>query len=709
MASPSARSGSSSSRSTNTLLMPGRIVIACDATKSHYAHELKDIVAKIKARKAMIQEVDTITVLGVLHKVLHPMGFQMQIGPSSFIGARLQAIKEEVARMVDIFVRMLHHSAEECDADGVAIEVKIVVGAALKNVVVQEAVTSNATWVVLNRHLKKELRFYLGHIPCKMAMVLDNSSLEILRSYYSDKATANIEQKVLYTQCKVVSPFTVDNEQQLVSPSLRSICSQESSDTEQSCITSTLTPIVMEQNILPPEESNRNPQPEIAGIHGEVEANCGSSAPPTDLKEQSAPNSSYASVNSAATEANFVRDLIDFINDGEQIAMPDYLPRQDADREVKSEPDDSSAEMQNPSGLDKVSDEHREPEEMKTGIARIQCSYSEVQSATDNFSRENLLGEGEYGAVYKGRLRGGELIVAKVQKEADRQADSEFLSEVLVLSMACHKNIVMLLGYCLEGNRSILMYEYLCNRTLEWHLFGKQANLLDEEANCEYAFRTFFCAADNTEDVLEWHQRHAIAVGIAKGLRFLHEECRGSPIVHRDLRPSNVFLTHEFVPMLGDCGLSTWTTNKLGEHSKILEYHAPEYAENGICSAKTDVFAFGIVLIQLISGRKATNPTSDDSHKSIRQWATPLIQTLALDELVDPRLGDSYSTYELYQMSQLAYSCVQSKPALRPTIGEALPYLEGKSNHLNYLRDQFKPDFSNVPRAALLQTLVVQP
>ncbi|KAK6131993.1 hypothetical protein DH2020_034267 [Rehmannia glutinosa] len=541
MASPSEKS--SSSRSTIPL-MPGRVVIAYDATRNPNAGEFKHIISNIQTRDGMIQEVDTITVLGVLHQVLHPMGFQMQIGPDSFIGTSVRAIKEEVSRMVDAYVGMLHQSAEECEHKGVVIEVKIVVGAPLKKVVIQEAVASNATWVVLNRHLRKELRFYLKNIPCKVALVLDNFSLEVLRPYYSDKATVNIEHKLYYSLSKLVpilpAEYNANNEQSFVSPSYRgSLSSQESSDSEKSSFASSVTSKSKEQNTNP---------------------------------------------------------------------------------KVESESDDSQPVMQNQRNLQMDIDA---PMKMD-GLDSKKCSYSEIQIATENFSSDNLLGEGLYGVVYKGQLKDGQLIIVKVKKEANTQ-----------------------------------------------------------------------------EHVLEWHRRHAIAIGIAKGLRYLHEECKGSPIVHRDLRPSNIFLTHEFVPLLADCGLAKWRTNKYDRQTKILgnlEYLAPEYAENGICSVKTDVFAFGIVLIQLISGRKAVDSIRDNQHQSLRQWAMPLIETLVLDELVDPRLRDSYSTYEVYQMARAAYLCIQNKPDMRPSIGEVLRLLEGENDSLYHLTEQFSPDLRNVQR-----------
>ncbi|KAK6114969.1 hypothetical protein DH2020_007238 [Rehmannia glutinosa] len=677
MASPSEKS--SSSRSTIPL-MPGRVVIAYDATRNPNAGEFKNIISNIQTRDGMIQEVDTITVLGVLHQVLHPMGFQMQIGPDSFIGTSVRAIKEEVSRMVDAYVGMLHQSAEECEHKGVVIEVKIVVGAPLKKVVIQEAVASNATWVVLNRHLRKELRYYLKNIPCKVALVLDNFSLEVLRPYYSDKATDNIEHKLYYSLSKLVpilpAEYNANNEQSFVSPSYRgSMSSQESSDSEKSSFASSVTSKSKEQSFFSPDEFGLYPQMEKSDTNPKLESESDDSQPVMQNQRNLQMDS----------DAPFLSD---------KMKMDGLDSKQCSYSEIQIATDDFSSDNLLGEGLYGVVYKGQLKDGqliivkvqtqantqvlcigcgLKTEVDSMRYNYSDIQLATNDFSSDNLIGEGGYGLVYKGKLTDGQLIAAKVRKEASTQGFVEFQSELFVLSFARHKNIVMLLGYCCKENFNILVYEYICNKSLEWHLF------------------------DNPGYVLEWHRRHAIAIGIAKGLRFLHEECRGSPIIHRDMRPSNIVLTHDFVPMLGDFGLAKWKTDEDEIQTRILGtlgYLAPEYVESGIVSVRTDVYAFGIVLIQLISGRKAVDYKREGQQSSLRQWALHLIETLALHELADPRLGESYNTYELYHMARTAYLCVQTEPERRPSMAEVLRFLEGESDHFQHLTEQFIPHYS---------------
>ncbi|XP_052189665.1 probable serine/threonine-protein kinase PBL8 isoform X2 [Diospyros lotus] len=604
----------------NNYLMPCRVVLAHDATKERSERELKISLNSVRAEK-ILREGDTLMLLGVLHKVPHPMGYQMQASPISITGTNIAAIKDEISRKVDMYVNMLAQSAKECETEKVEIEVKITAGTPIKNVVIQEVKNYNPTWVILDRYLKKDFWFYNKQIPCKVAVIQDDLSVKVLR----DQPTTdmeNVEHKLVFSMTKQV-PIAVaqdnENSEQSViscrsySASLNSI---ESSDG----LKNNLAPLFMSISHEQSSSSDKlatTSKLEKSGRKFEGKTIYPTS-PPMILKQQKYPSWQHASdAPVICTGCGLKTEL--YIKDS------------------------------------------------------MQLSFSEIQVATNDFSGQNLLGEGGYGFVYKGKLKNGQVIAAKVRKEASAQGFPEFHSEVHVLRFARHQNIVMLLGYCCKENLNILVYEYICNKSLDWHLF------------------------DDTENVLEWQQRHGIAIGTAKGLRYLHEECRGSPIIHRDMRPSNILLTHDFVPMLGDFGLAKWKTNDVPIRTRILGtfgYLAPEYAENGIVSPQTDVYSYGIVLIQLISGRRVVDSKREDQKQSLRQWAEPLIERLALHQLVDPRIGDSYDTYELYLMAKTAYLCVQSNPELRPSMGEVVRLLEGENDHFQNLAEQFIPHFS---------------
>ncbi|XP_071713727.1 cold-responsive protein kinase 1-like [Rutidosis leptorrhynchoides] len=587
------------------------IMLAFDATKDRNEQEFEKVIRDIISRGDMLKRGDTLLVFGVLHKIVHPFGYQMKI-----IEVNIKAMEDEIKLKLDLCTRMLEKSAQECKYEGVDIEIKITCGTPIKKIIQQEALACNATWVVLDRHLKRDVRFYQGQIHCNLATVVDNLTIKTLKTEPSTDTDTTEVKVVLYKSkhVRLSPPQDTENiDQSIISHSFSaSFSSFENLEMPSKKVMSSL---MQKPSSILTDHNDDAPKKDISGRISRDGSNSshkkGGNLQKSPRRKRSS-NTPVLCIACGMTTQLYIKESMRF-------------------------------------------------------------SYSEIHHATNYFSQDNLLGEGGYGLVYKGQLNDGQTIAAKVRKQASTQGFEEFNSEIYVLSFARHKNIVMLLGYCCKENINILVYEYICNRSLEWHLH------------------------DNTANVLTWRQRHAIAVGTAKGLRFLHEECRSSPIIHRDLRPSNILLTHDFVPMLGDFGLAKWKTNDSPIQTRILGtlgYLAPEYAENGMVSVRTDVYAYGITLIQLISGRKAVWSNSEDHHQSLRQWAEPLVESLALHDLIDPRLEDSYDPYELYHMAKTAYLCVKVDPLKRPSMGEVVKLLEGDSDHFKALRDQFITHFN---------------
>ncbi|XP_044478791.1 inactive protein kinase SELMODRAFT_444075-like [Mangifera indica] len=284
-------------------------------------------------------------------------------------------------------------------------------------------------------------------------------------------------------------------------------------------------------------------------------------------------------------------------------------------------------------------------------------SYAELELATGGFSQANFLAEGGFGSVHRGVLQDGQAVAVKQHKLASSQGDLEFCSEVEVLSCAQHRNVVMLIGYCIEDRRRLLVYEYICNGSLDSHLYGRH------------------------QDPLEWPARQKIAVGAARGLRYLHEECRVGCIVHRDMRPNNILLTHDFEPLVGDFGLARWQPDgDTGVETRVIGtfgYLAPEYAQSGQITEKADVYSFGVVLVELVTGRKAVDLNRPKGQQCLTEWARPLLEEYAIDELVDPRLGNCYSEQEVYCMLHAASLCIRRDPHSRPRMSQVLRMLEG--------------------------------
>ncbi|KAK4476687.1 hypothetical protein RD792_015847 [Penstemon davidsonii] len=276
-------------------------------------------------------------------------------------------------------------------------------------------------------------------------------------------------------------------------------------------------------------------------------------------------------------------------------------------------------------------------------------TYEELHEATKGFSRDNFLSEGGFGFVFKGILKDGLQIAVKQHKAASLQGEKEFRSEVCLLSQARHQNLVMLLGSCTQGSHRLLVYEYVCNGSLEQHLSSDENTLLP----------------------LNWENRIKIALGAAKGLKFLHQ----NNIVHRDMRPANILVTHDHESLLGDFGLAkaqqdddTNTIHSSSDNGVVgtLGYVAPEYAETGKMSTKTDVYSFGVVLLQLITGLRT--PDEIPEGKSFIGWAKPLLETKNYPDLIDKRIVDSHDVLQLFWMVRVAEQCLKEDPDNRCTM-----------------------------------------
>nr|BAH57274.1 AT3G13690 [Arabidopsis thaliana] len=215
----------------------------------------------------------------------------------------------------------------------------------------------------------------------------------------------------------------------------------------------------------------------------------------------------------------------------------------------------------------------------------------------------------------------------------------------------------MLIGFCIEDSRRLLVYEYICNGSLDSHLYGRQ------------------------KETLEWPARQKIAVGAARGLRYLHEECRVGCIVHRDMRPNNILITHDNEPLVGDFGLARWQPDgEMGVDTRVIGtfgYLAPEYAQSGQITEKADVYSFGVVLVELVTGRKAIDITRPKGQHCLTEWARPLLEEYAIDELIDPRLGNRFVESEVICMLHAASLCIRRDPHLRPRMSQVLRILEG--------------------------------
>ncbi|CAO2191191.1 unnamed protein product [Urochloa humidicola] len=276
-------------------------------------------------------------------------------------------------------------------------------------------------------------------------------------------------------------------------------------------------------------------------------------------------------------------------------------------------------------------------------------TYDELVGITGGVAAGNVIGEGGFGKVYTGALPDGRRVAVKQLKVGSGQGEKEFRAEVDIISRIHHRHLVTLVGYCVTENHRLLVYEFVPNNTLEHHLHGKGLPVMD------------------------WHKRMKIAIGAARGLTYLHEDCHPR-IIHRDIKSANILIDDAFEAKVADFGLAKLTNDSLTHISTrvmgTFGYMAPEYASSGKLTDRSDVFSFGVVLLELITGRKPVDASQPLGEESLVEWARVLLMD-ALDtddfrEIADPALECRFSKTEMRRMVEAAAACVRHSATKRP-------------------------------------------
>ncbi|KAM0022057.1 putative protein kinase RLK-Pelle-DLSV family [Helianthus debilis subsp. tardiflorus] len=290
-------------------------------------------------------------------------------------------------------------------------------------------------------------------------------------------------------------------------------------------------------------------------------------------------------------------------------------------------------------------------------------SYADLKKATNDFREENKLGEGGFGDVYKGIVKDGNIVAVKKLAIDSNTAKDNFETEVRVISNVHHRNLIRLLGCC-KGPELLLVLEYMDNGSLEKYLYGEKRGALN------------------------WKQRCDIIFGTARGLAYLHEQYHVT-IIHRDIKPSNILLDNDFQPKIADFGLArllpedqTHISTKFGG---TLGYTAPEYAIHGQLSEKVDTYSFGIVVLEIVSGKRCTdvpNESIGEQYLLERAWNyyESRMHTKLVDETLDPT---EYREDDIRKIIEIALMCTQSPVSVRPTMSEVVMLLGDRSRVQN--------------------------
>ncbi|KAL9238483.1 hypothetical protein vseg_012899 [Gypsophila vaccaria] len=286
-------------------------------------------------------------------------------------------------------------------------------------------------------------------------------------------------------------------------------------------------------------------------------------------------------------------------------------------------------------------------------------TYRELCIATGMFNGANKIGEGGFGKVFKGRLDSGEIVAIKQLNHEGLQGSQEFIIEVLMLSLLHHPNLMSLKGYCTDGDEKLLVYEYMPKGSLEDHLFDLSPDKVP----------------------LDWNTRIKIAVGTARGLEHLH--CTANPpVIYRDLKSANILLDNDFTPRLSDFGLAK--LGPVGDNTHVSTrvmgtygYCAPEYAMSGKLALKSDIYSLGVVLLELITGRKAIDSNRCRAEQNLVNWSRPFFKDRRkFGQLADPAMQGRFPMRCFHHAIAITAMCLQEQPTFRPLISDVLVALE---------------------------------
>ncbi|ERN15963.1 hypothetical protein AMTRI_Chr07g74580 [Amborella trichopoda] len=291
-------------------------------------------------------------------------------------------------------------------------------------------------------------------------------------------------------------------------------------------------------------------------------------------------------------------------------------------------------------------------------------SYNDLKIATEDFGESNKIGQGGFGSIYKGKLKNGATVAVKVLSAQSTQGEREFLNEISAIFDIKHQNLVELYGCCVDGDTRILVYGYLENNSLAQVFLGRESSGIE----------------------FDWMRRRTIGLGVASGLAYLHEEVKPH-IVHRDIKASNILLDKDLNPKISDFGLAKlFPDDKTHISTRVagtLGYLAPEYAISGQLTRKADVYSFGVLLLEIVSGGSILYSGVQIEEQYLLKRAWELHKAGELLELIDPKLNGDYPREEAIWFLKVALLCVQEKPNLRPNMSEVVKMLSDTVNDMD--------------------------
>ncbi|PIA28503.1 hypothetical protein AQUCO_06900046v1 [Aquilegia coerulea] len=295
--------------------------------------------------------------------------------------------------------------------------------------------------------------------------------------------------------------------------------------------------------------------------------------------------------------------------------------------------------------------------------------YQELVSATSNFMPGNLIGKGGSSQVYRGCLPDGKELAVKILNTSE-DAVKEFVLEIEIITTLNHNNIISLIGFCFDDNKLLLVYDFLSRGSLEENLHGNKSQKIS----------------------FGWGERYKVALGVAEALHYLHSDS-AQPVIHRDVKSANILLSEDFEPQLSDFGLAKWAST-FSSHITCTDvagtfgYMAPEYFMYGKVNEKIDVYSYGVVLLEILSGRKPISNEYPKGQESLVMWAKPILNDGKIVQLLDPSLGNDYDIDQMERMALASRLCIQRSPRARPQMSLVLKLLQGDVEVTKWARQQ---------------------
>ncbi|XVE85439.1 hypothetical protein DITRI_Ditri17bG0091100 [Diplodiscus trichospermus] len=335
----------------------------------------------------------------------------------------------------------------------------------------------------------------------------------------------------------------------------------------------------------------------------------------------------------------------------------------------------SGKEKQNEEGLETIAQQEQK-----------HFSLASLVAATKDFHSHHKLGEGGFGPVYRGKLDDGREIAVKKLSQSSKQGKKEFENEAKLLARVQHRNVVNLLGYCAQGAEKLLVYEYVTNQSLDKILFKP-----------------------NKKEELDWKRRYEIIIGIARGLLYLHQDSHNR-IIHRDIKASNILLDDKWIPKIADFGMARlFPEDQTHVNTRIAGtngYMAPKYVMHGRLSEKADVFSFGVLVLELISGRRNSSFSSNGDNQNLLDWAYRLYKKGKSLDIMDSAIVPSAPPEQVATCIQIGLLCTQGDAQLRPDMHRVVIMLSKKPGNLEeptrpgipgtrYRRSRRPPGFSS--------------